>query len=149
MNYRHIHPNYPDANDIDGWVDALWAAACEMPVTVQSLGAYGMHNACGPMHMNRSVLLKFTQEGMRPFYGMWHGAINGPRPLAVHLPGYGSELSTHHDVAAANYNLLELVPMGYWTPEGFAEELRHPKTDTWPVLTESVIDRHSPESYWG
>ena len=149
MNYRHIHPCYPDAADVDGWADALFAAACETPATAEILGGYGFHNACGPMHMYRSALIKFSQPGMRDFYGMFHPALNGPRPLVVHLPGYGSELSTHHDVAAANYNLLELVPMGYWTPNGFAEELRHPKTGAWPVLTESVIDRHGPESYWG
>ncbi len=149
MSHSPIHPYYPTPADIDGWVDALYSAAAETPTNGQSLGGYCFHNACGPMHMNRSVLMRFTQPNMRPFYGMWHRAMNGPRPLVVSLPGYGSELSTHHDVAAANYNLLELVPMGYWTPNGMAEEYRHPQTGAWPVLTNSVLDRHGAESYWG
>ncbi len=146
---KQIHPHYPEPADIDGWVDALYAAACETPATAQCLGGYGYHNACGPMHMHRSALYRFTQKGMRPYYGMFHASMGGKRPLVVHLPGYGSELSTHHDVASVNYNLLELVPMGYWTPDGFADELRHPETGSWPVLTNSVVDRHDPEGYWG
>ncbi|MBQ7319553.1 MAG: acetylxylan esterase [Clostridia bacterium] len=149
MENKNICSHYPTKTEIDEWVDRLWDASFRMPCEAISMHTACIHNACGAMHMNRTTLLRFTQPGMRPFYGMWSRAMNGPRPLVVHLPGYGSELSTHLDLAAENYNLLELVPMGYWTPEGFDESLRHPKTGTWPVLTQSVVSPYENEGYWG
>lgn len=88
--------------------------------------------------MSGNRLMKFTPAGRRPFYGIWQPALRGPAPLVVHLPGYGAELSVHPDVNAEGYNVLQLSPLGYWTPDGFDDSLRRASGD-WPVLPDTMI----------
>lgn len=151
MNPTQIHPQYPTAGEISAWIDRLWQLADERPCQGDGFGDCGARGNLFPWHMRRSALVRFTMPGMRPFYGMWTPALKGPAPLIVHTPGYGAELSFHPDVVGEGFNVLELSPLGYWTPEGFDDTLRwdgQPQMP-WPVLPNSVTDACSDEGYFG
>ncbi len=143
---------YPTGNEIQYWIDRLFEEADKRPVTATGLGHRGELMNVRASAMGMASIHKFEQEGMRPFYGMWvpyH--TGGPRPLVVHTPGYGAEMSFHAELARAGYNVLELSPLGYWTPDGMATELQwqDESGNIWPVLPNTVLDPFSLESYFG
>lgn len=144
--------NYPTSNEIQYWIDCLWGEAEKKPVTATCLGTRGETMNVRATGMPLSSIHRFEQEGMRPFYGMWTPYhTGGPRPLVVHTPGYGAEMSFHAELCRDGYNVLELSPMGYWTPDGMAAELQwqDPSGNIWPVLPNTVLDPFSMESYFG
>lgn len=145
MNEK-IYQFYPDKADVEKWIAALWEFADHLECGAEILEDNGIRNSHGPFYMNRNRIVKFSPKGMRPFYGLWQPVLKGPSPLVVHVPGYGAELSLHTDVAGANYNLLQLSPLGYWTPAGLDTSLH--TNGTWPVLPRSV-DEFDLEGYFG
>ena len=151
MNEQNLFDLYPSQEELSNWIDRLWATEATLPVTAMRLNDRGERTRLGIHHMNRSSLYRFEQEGMRPFFGMWSPALKGPAPLIVHTPGYGAEPSFHPDVVGEGYNVLELTPLGYWTPEGDRNELkRYDGNNTiWPVLPNTAEDPYSLESYFG
>lgn len=147
MTLPQNHPAfafYPTQSQLEDWIDSIWQLADATPMTVDILPDPGWRNNFGTMHMAFNRLVRFSPEGMRPFYGIWQPVVTGPCPLAVHLPGYGAELSVHPDTAAQGFNVLQLSPMGYWTPDGFDESLR--KNGHFPVLPDT-IESHAREGY--
>ena len=151
MNVKNPFDLYPSQEELSAWIDRLWAAEANLPATATRLNDRGERTRLGIHHMNRSSLYRLEQEGMRPFFGMWSPALKGPAPLIVHTPGYGAEPSFHPDVVGEGYNVLELTPLGYWTPEGDRNELRvsDGQNMIWPVLPNTAKDPYSPESYFG
>ena len=93
MNEQNLFDLYPTQEELNAWIDRLWATEATRPVTAQRLNDRGERTRLGIHHMNRSSLYRFDQEGMRPFYGMWSPALKGPAPLVVHTPGYGDRKS--------------------------------------------------------
>ncbi len=143
---------YPTEAEINAWIDALWKKADECPCTGTSLNDGGIRIRFGSFHMNRSTFIRFEQPGFRSFFGMFTPALKGPAPLVVHTPGYGAELSWHPDVIGEGYNVLELSPLGYWTPDGDRSELTWgsaPEEGFWPVLPNTALDPFGPEGYFG
>jgi cephalosporin-C deacetylase-like acetyl esterase len=151
MNELNLFDFYPSQEELSAWIDRLWAAEADLPATATRLNDRGERTRLGIHHMNRSSLYRFEQEGMRPFYGMWSPALKGPAPLIVHTPGYGAEPSFHPDVVGEGYNVLELSPLGYWTPSGDLHELKwfDGVNKIWPVLPQTALDPYSMESYFG
>ena len=144
--------HYPTSNEIQYWIDRLWEEAEKKPVTATGLGHRGELMNVRATAMGMASIHKFEQEGMRPFYGMWVPyTTGGPRPLVVHTPGYGAEMSFHAELCRAGYNVLELSPLGYWTPDGMATELQWEALggNIWPVLPNTALDPFSLESYFG
>ncbi len=131
------YPFYPEPSVIDAWCDSIWESASAGTCQAEVLPDAGWRNNFGD-YQARSQIIKFTPEGLPPFYGAWQGALVGPAPLVVHLPGYGGELSVHPEIAAKGFNVLNLSPLGYWTPDGFAEEFRDKQTLSWPVLQDTL-----------
>ncbi|MCQ2424962.1 MAG: acetylxylan esterase [Lachnospiraceae bacterium] len=143
---------YPSEKELEAWIGAIWEKADASPCTAVSLNDSGIRIRFGSFHMNRSTLIRFEMPGFRSFYGMWTPALKGPAPLVVHTPGYGAELSFHPDVVGAGYNVLELSPLGYWTPDGDRSELNwfgNAEPFLWPVLPNTAIDAYDPEGYFG
>lgn len=60
--------------------------------------------------------VKIERAG-REFYAYFQPCYNKSAPLAVHTPGYGSEMSMHPELARY-FNVLEISPLGYNTPKG-------------------------------
>lgn len=146
MLNEEIYRYYPDKSDVEKWIEGLWAFADSLECEAEILTDNGIRNSHGPFYMNRNRIVKFMPKGMRPFYGLWQPVLKGPSPLVVHVPGYNAELSIHTDVAGANYNMLQLSPLGYWTPEGLDDSLK--PEGYWPVLPNSVNEK-DPEGYFG
>ena len=130
---------YPDKNEIETWIEDIWHMADQMPMEVEILPDNGWRNNYGAFHMSSNHYVKFSPEGMTPFYGIWQPVLNGPAPLVVHLPGYGAEMSHHPDVATQGYSLLNLSPLGYWTPDGLDCSLQ--KEGNWPVLPDTITTK--------
>ncbi len=134
--YSNAYDLYPSTGEIESWIEDIWTFANSIPLNVEVLPDNGWRNNYGTFHMTENRIVKFSPEGMVPFYGVWQPVIKGPSPLVVHLPGYGAELSNHPDIVAQGYNLLNLSPLGYWTPEGFYKSLQ--KDGNWPVLPDTI-----------
>ncbi len=151
MNEQNLFDFYPSQNELSEWIDRLWATEANLPVTATRLNDRGERTRLGIHHMNRSSLYRFDQDGMRPFFGMWSPALKGPAPLIVHTPGYGAEPSFHPDVVGEGYNVLELSPLGYWTPNGDLNQLKVSDGTNliWPVLPNTICDAYSLEGYFG
>lgn len=60
--------------------------------------------------------VKIERAG-RAFYAYFQPCYNKSAPLAVHTPGYGTEMSMHPELAQY-FHVLEISPMGYNTPSG-------------------------------
>jgi cephalosporin-C deacetylase-like acetyl esterase len=151
MTEQNLFDLYPSQEELTEWIDRLWDTEATLPITALRLDDRGERTRLGIHHMNRSSLYRFDQEGMRPFYGMWSPALKGPAPLIVHTPGYGAEPSFHPDLVGEGYNVLELSPLGYWTPSGDLYELRwfDGANYIWPVLPQTALDPYHLESYFG
>lgn len=128
---------YPEPKEIDAWIDKVWATGHGKAGKGDLLPNNGWANDFGD-YQARTQLVRFEYEGLPVFFGVWQAAISGPAPLVVHLPGYGGELSVHPPMAACGFNVLNLSPLGYWTPNGFDESKRDRETLSWPVLMDTL-----------
>jgi len=132
--YEKFYGCYPAPAEVDAWIEEMHADAEKADFTAEDLGGY-MPCSYGQFH-NPGLLIKFTRDG-HEYWGVFHNKLHGaPAPLLVQLPGYGAELSSHWDVASRGYNVLQLSPLGYWTPNGFNESLK--KDGNWPVLPDTA-----------
>lgn len=118
---------YPTQEELDSWVSSIWDLAVNTPVEVEVIEnpILGMqsHMITG-QRMWKNRMVKFSPQGMDTFYAYWQPVDNGPAPLCAHLPGYGSEMSSHPDTVAMGYNVLHISPLGFCTPEGIDEKKR-------------------------
>ncbi|MBQ9416495.1 MAG: acetylxylan esterase [Clostridia bacterium] len=133
MELHKVYPDYPSSDEIDRWADGIWESANQMKMEVEGLPDPGWRGNFGTFHAPTQIV-HFMPEGLHDFYGVLIRPLSGPAPLVVHLPGYGSELSVHPDVGAQGYAVLQLSPMGHWTPNGYDESLKDPETHDWPPL---------------
>jgi cephalosporin-C deacetylase-like acetyl esterase len=107
---------------------------------VEKLDNNGFSFSLGVNHCSHEFqYVKFSPEGMDPFYGYWQPALSTPAPLLIHVPGYGAEMSTHPDLVSLGFNLLHISPLGFATPQGPNESKK--RNDAWPVLPDSVISK--------
>lgn len=133
---------YPAPIEIDAWVEGIRESARHATFKAEVQGPFLPANF-GQFHAP-GILVKFERDG-HAFYGVLqakyptNGATTSPAPLLVQLPGYGSELSCHYDVASQGYNLLQLSPLGHWTPNGFDESKK--RDGDWPVLPDTIRTR--------
>lgn len=129
--------HYPDSSAVDALVDDVWKAAQAKACTAEILPENGFGPQLGIHHMRDMRYVRFTPEGMSPFYGYWQPALSQPAPLLVHVPGYGAEISIHPDLVAQGYNVLHINPLGYMTPEG--PDTSKGRDGHWPVFGETVF----------
>ncbi len=134
--YTDYSKYYPAQKELEAWIEDIHNAAAaadfkaEIDPTPYIKDDFGQFHA--PAH-----LVKFTRDG-HVFWGNCQFKQTGsPSPLLVQLCGYGAELSCDYDIAALGYNLLQLSPLGYWTPDGYDNSLR--RHDYWPVLEDTVL----------
>ncbi|MBD3392628.1 MAG: hypothetical protein GF418_11100 [Chitinivibrionales bacterium] len=131
--FRH----YPSAEKVDSWIDSVWDLGAKTKCPARRIVREGHPSQAHITHMHGFGYLRFAPAGMDPFYACWQPALNGPAPLLVHTPGYGSEMSMHPDLAAQGFNVLHVNPMGYATPDGYDESKRRGQ-ENWPVLRDTV-----------
>ena len=70
------------------------------------------------------------------FYGRYRD--KGSDKLLVSLPGYNSDWNDLSAYMDGEYDLLQLSPLGYNTPQGFNEKKR--VKGAWPVLYDTVSE---------
>ena len=130
----NLYEMYPTPQEVDAWTDEIWAAA-QAPYTVAEEPLPETY--IGPLQaLGVARFLRF-ETGGDFFYALFQPALGGPRPLVVHTPGYGSEISLHPEIAFAGYNVLHIQPMGYMSPSGRNEERCGPNR-TWPVMPDTI-----------
>lgn len=131
---------YPSAAEIDDWCARLASAAGAVEVEGRELDTVPIRVEFGNSpNTLESRYVRFTAgDGRRPFYGYWQPTMNGPAPLLVNLPGYGSSISLHPQLQDLGYNILHISPLGYVTPHGPLTELALPDGN-WPVLPNTAL----------
>ena len=128
--------HYPSAAEVDAWCEDRLARADATDVEAEFLDVELVPGAAHARHTT-GVHVRFRPVGGEPFWGYWQPAHSGgPAPLAVHLPGYGAEISAHPTICEAGFNVLHVNPRGYCTPEGF--NLGKQVDGAWPVLPQTV-----------
>lgn len=79
--------------------------------------------------------VRFTYDS-GTFYGRYKD--NNANNLLVSLPGYNSDWNDMSGYLCDEYDILQLSPLGYNTPDGFDERKR--KRGAWPVLYDTVSE---------
>ena len=128
---------YPSTDEVDQWVTSVWQAAEDAACRAEILDQQGFTHSLGIRHMPGFQYVRFEPAGMEPFYGYWQPALSGPAPLLVHVPGYGTEMSTHPELPAQGFSVLHVSPLGYATPDGADESKK--RNGSWPVLPDTVL----------
>jgi len=131
--------HYPGSDEIERWLAAIWQAACDADCRIEELPLHGFSHRLGIHHAEEEFrYIRFTIAGQDPFYAYWQPAASAPAPLLVHVPGYGSEISTHPELAAIGFHVLHVSPLGYGTPEGPDESMFIDGIWQWPVLPDTI-----------
>ena len=127
--------HYPTAAEVDAWAEGLLRRSEQIQVSGELLDTNPVTVPFGnsPNTLaNRYV--KFTADDARmPFYGYWQPSIKAPAPLLINLPGYGSSITMHPQIADMGYHVLHISPLDYAEPG--AVRMDHALPDgRWPVL---------------
>jgi cephalosporin-C deacetylase-like acetyl esterase len=137
---------YPSRPELEQWIAGLWQKAQTVKCGVEVTEQNGLTPHLASFYLATNRYIKFTPENESPFYGYWQPAANGPAPLLVHVPGYGTEMSAHPDLVMQGFNVLHVNPLGYCTPTGFDRTKQ--KDNTWPVLPDTVASTDAQHGYW-
>lgn len=137
MNQNQESSEYPTSAEIDAWLDSIWELVDSTPCSAEPLEEQGFTHNFGIRHTNGFKYVRFTPEKMAPFFSYWQPALSQPAPLVVHVPGYGAEVSSHPEIVAAGYNVLEISPLGYSTPQG--ADAAKKRDGEWPVLPDTIL----------
>ena len=88
---------YPDKAQRDKWISDILEDAKANAGRAEVLADNGYRNNFGAFRMSETGSSNsHPAGGARPFYGIWRPCASmALRPLVVHLPGYGAELSVH------------------------------------------------------
>ena len=139
MTIEERYNYYPTADEIDAWVDKIWEKSETLSYKVEINTDQFFAERLYMSYVNPQML-KFTVEGMEPFYCAWFPPVSGPKPLIAFVPGYGGELVLTPSAAANGYAVLSICPLGYWTPQGVPHERLEEGCD-WPVYPDTARSR--------
>ncbi len=127
--------HYPDEAAVDAWIDGIWKEGQEIEFEAKLLTEHEPGLTVNVRHLKGHHYVRFSPQGMDPFYGYWQPTLSHPAPLLVHTPGYGAEISIHPDLVMQGYNVLHVNPLGYATPSG-ADESKL-RGESWPVFDDT------------
>jgi cephalosporin-C deacetylase-like acetyl esterase len=146
---QHPFSFYPQAQEVDEWIDALWQDARSSSAKAEKVEpAPELHP-----QINYAVAsyIRHTPPTGVPFYSYWQPTYAKSAPLLVHLPGYGAQISMHPDLVLQGYHVLHISPLGYNTPNGPDVTLKKERviagqrSREWPVLPNTVTGE--PNNY--
>lgn len=140
---------YPTPDEIDNWAKRQLERSEDVSVFGELLDNMPVSVCFGnnpDTLVNRYVRFS-TDDKRRVFYGYWQPAMNGPAPLLINLPGYGSSISMHPQLADLGYNILHISPLGYVTPQAPITELALPDGN-WPVLPNTAAGKPGGYEDW-
>ena len=140
---------YPLPAEIDDWCARIAAEAEAVSVEAEELDITPIRLEFGnsPNTLENRYVRFTAGDGRRPFYGYWQPAMNGPAPLVINLPGYGSSISLHPQLSDLGYNILHISPLGYVTPDGPVQALAMPDGN-WPVLPNTAAGTPGGYEAW-
>lgn len=127
-----MRKHYPTPAEIDRWAASLWRSASRMKYDVRPVLDFAWPSWVGVRH-SRGRFVRFSPGRMADFYCYYQPAASTPAPLAVHVPGYGTEISAHPELESAGFTVLHVNPLGYHTPKG-PNEAAKGGAEAWPVL---------------
>jgi len=143
MNLLQIYPSQVEVESY--WNEALSEVPTEIEPEERLERTLRVFPQACDYHAGCGVWLKFKGVDGDPFWCLWQEC---PRPgihkALVHLPGYGTETSTHPSLVHSGYHVLHINPRGYCSPDGFGnQEWREPNG------TATVIYRNldNPKEY--
>lgn len=142
-------PYYPSSSQIDAWANAQFSRSLGVSVTGETLDFVPISIPFGnnPNTLENRYIRFTASDGRRPFYGYWQPAMNGPAPLLINLPGYGSSVTMHPQLSDLGYNILHISPLGYVMPGSVCKDLALPNGD-WPVLPNTALGRPGGYEDW-
>lgn len=132
-----VHRDYPEPGEIDLWTEEILCRANRAAYTYRTAATSVTGGAPAVAHAHGSEYGLLEAPVLPSFYVYWQPALSEPAPLIVHLPGYGSEMSRHPELAASGFHVLHISPMGYMTPNG-PDESKRPGHGHWPVLPDTI-----------
>jgi len=133
---------YPTPEEIDAWIDELRNDAEHIACQAEILPAQEPPFQCGLFHgRGRFRYVKFTPEGMTPFFGWYMPALSQPAPLLVHTPGYGAEIALYPELSAMGFSIIHVNPLGYATPSGADNQKMDAALGWWPLLPDTILGK--------
>ena len=132
------YKNYPKPEEVDEWVHSIWKLVDSTTYTAEKLPENGYSaNVVGVRHVRKEFsYVKFDPKGFDTFYGYWQPTQSEPAPLLIHTPGYSAYISMHPELASQGYNVLDINPLGYTTPDGPDESKM--RDGNWPVYADTI-----------
>ena len=126
---------YPSHEEVDQWAEQLLRQSETVAIHAEFVDYCPITVPFGNSPntlVNKYV--KFTaSDNRQTFYGYWQPAIRTPAPLLINLPGYGSSISMHPQLADQGFHILHISPLGYAEPNQIHPEMQLPDGN-WPVL---------------
>ncbi len=111
--------NYPSEAEVESyWHDALLEVLKD-PEPIEKIERAAKPNEAYDYHAGLGTWLKFKGTDGQPFWCLWQECpISGIHKTLIHVPGYGTETSSHPDLVHAGYHILHINPRGYNGPDG-------------------------------
>lgn len=132
---QEAHKAYPSHEEVDQWAEQLLRQSETVAIHAEFVDYCPITVPFGNSPntlVNKYV--KFTaSDNRQTFYGYWQPAIRTPAPLLINLPGYGSSISMHPQLADQGFHILHISPLGYAEPNQIHPEMQLPDGN-WPVL---------------
>jgi len=127
----------PDLTDEhrDIWIESL-SKRSEKDVTVETCGC----------DFDGMTFLKIIYPESQPFYAKYYEASPSATHIMVSLPGYNAEWHSLKAYMNQGYNILQISPLGYNTPNGYENSLK--VRGAWPVLYDTVSEFDEDIGYY-
>lgn len=88
----------------------------------------------------------FDDKSRNTYYAKYFNASEENAPLIVSLPGYNAEWNNISYLYTGKYDVLQISPLGYNTPNGYNDALR--VRGTWPVLYDTITQLDDKKTYY-
>jgi len=136
-NAKIIIPEYtitPNLNNerVNGWCGEIRKKASQSQLDVSVTGGAGFK------------WIEFKQSESKFYARYWENKKSSDY-LMVSLPCYGSEWNDMTEYISDDYDILQISPLGYNTPNGFDEMKK--KYNAWPVLYDTLIEAGMNKGY--
>jgi cephalosporin-C deacetylase-like acetyl esterase len=114
-----IADNYPSQAEVESyWHEALLEVPKDLE-PMEKIERVAKPNEAYDYHVGLGTWLKFKGIDGQPFWCLWQECpISGIHRALVHVPGYGTETSSHPGLVHAGYHVLHINPRGYNGPDG-------------------------------
>ena len=125
---QEAHKAYPSHEEVDQWAARLLKQSEEVAIHAEFVDYCPITVSFGnsPNTLVNKYVKFMASDGRKTFYGYWQPAIRTPAPLLINLPGYGSSISMHPQLADQGFHVLHISPLGYTSRTEFIRKCSSP-----------------------